>query len=180
MHGYDRQFCKPIDFVWDFALNMMLKPIGKFLDGMGSFVDGSLAKYGYIKGTIITIIILSCTTYWMRDFLKSFFGLLGSNLSPTQQRRQSIRATARNEESTPSVVNVHINLDPRALGDYVQQVKPDEDKSVGAICMAAPSLPVLSAMEIVDNVGDGFDADKPSQTLDESPKGVDDELKKEI
>lgn len=158
MHGHDRQFCEPVDFVWDFVLSLLLKPAGKFLDTVGGFVDQSFAKYGIIKGTIIALIVICAMSYWMRDFLKAFFGMLwtGRPASLPNDYRKSI--DREDTPAAPSVLNLTINLDRRAIGDYVQEVKRDEEKSrLPAICLEGNSPSGSHQKVAIENVADGFD-----------------------
>lgn len=139
-------------------MSLFLKPAAKFLDTVGGFVDQSFAKYGLIKGTIIALIVICAMSYWMRDFLKAFFGLLWTG-RPASLPKDSHRPIAREETpATPNVVNLTIQLDPRAIGDYVQQVKRDEEKSrPSAICMEGNSPSGSPQKVAIENVADGFD-----------------------
>lgn len=178
IHGHDRQFCEPVDFVWDFALNLFLKPVAKFMESVGGFVDKTFDKYGLIKGTLITVIVMCGMTYWMRDFLKSFFGIVRVGSTSVAGSRSSADARRSVErEEKPNIVNVHIKLDHRALGDYVQQVKLDEEKSREAICMGLqaeavtpPGSPVKSekVAPVIENLSDTFDLINKSEIVEPS------------
>lgn len=177
LHGHDRQFCEPVDVVSDYALNLIMKPMTKFLDSISVFVDTVFSKHGIIKGTVIILVVMCGMTYWMRDFLKTFLGLLW-NGRPAQKRNREEKVpaiTKAAEDPQPSVVNVHINLDPRAIGDYVQRVKEDEEKSRPAIC-----LPPSPSTKGIESIADGFDI--ITNEIEECPTlldKVDEEVKKE-
>lgn len=94
----------------------------------------------------------------------------------------SIAITKPNEPPTPSVVNVHINLDPRAIGDYVQQLKKEEVKGPDAICPAATGSPPASPQKgatPIENVADGFDIISKTDVVETEGVSEPEEAKKE-
>lgn len=127
------------------------------MDNVGTVIDGSLSKYGLLKGIVIVCVVMCAMTYWLRDFFKAFLGVLWSG-RPTQTSENNSSKKSEPQTQQPSVVNVYLSLDPKATGDYVQQVKLDEEKSRGAICMGSTSPPESPRKkEDIENVADGFD-----------------------
>lgn len=131
------------------------------MDNIGTFVDTSFGKHGLIKGTVVIAIVITAVTYWLRSFVKTFFGVLWISRStsrdqPTPKGIKESKETAPPSSPQPNVVNVHINLDPRAIGDYVQQVKLDEGRSQAALC-APPVEEPGSPGKKIENVADGYE-----------------------
>lgn len=172
LHGHDRQVCD-VDIVWDFALSLFMKPTGKFLDTVGGFVDQSFAKYGIIKGTIIALIVICAMSYWMRDFFKSFVGFLFSS-RPASQPREPQRSIEREATPAPQPTSVINNfyLDPKSLGDCVQNVMRDDKSSRPQAIGMKEASPSASPEKVpIENVADGYDIINKSDVAPDSSEG---------
>lgn len=157
-HGHNRQICRPVDVFSEFGLELLFKPLSKLLETITDSMSQIYDKHGMWKGIPIVVGVLILLIYWMRSFLRVFVeGLLmwmGGSSSQTPPTNRNDQGTAIGAPPPPSVVNVNISIDPKAIGDYVQTVRNDEEKLRAAITLSDLSTegsPVKQPIEDVSN-----------------------------
>lgn len=168
IHGHNRQFCLPSDVFSDFGLKLFFKPFSKFLDHVSEFVERTYEKYGIWKGIPIIIAILICLTYWMRSMLRVFVEGLFLCLTNRKTSHKPEAAKEAIGENKPAQVNVHINLDAKAMGDYIQTLRNDEEKSRAAITFTARAEG--SPVKEIEDVSNGSEISSNNTSVDEEKK----------
>lgn len=159
IHNHDRQMCDPIEIISDFSLTLFMKPLGKLMEMVEKHVDTTFSKHGYIKGAIFSVIVLAFLRYLLPILMRAFSAVIPSYFSSPAKPELLTK-----EVPQSPVINVQINLDPKAIGDYVQQVRQDEEKSRGAICMTPnPESPMKG--NPIENIGDGSEVNSEEKAV---------------
>lgn len=168
IHGHNRQFCLPTDVFMEFMLKLFFKPFSQFLDRVSDFVEQTYGKYGTWKGIPIIIAILISLTYWLRSVLKVLVEGLFLWLTNRKPRQQSERLeNIEGNKTNAPIINVNVTIDPRAIGDYVQTVKNDEERSRPAITLASGDG---SPVKQIEDVSNGSEISSTASSVEEEKK----------